>query len=231
MGEAECNLKSLTKSLEFLLLLACWCSPASPQTPEGCRAQLRHLTVPEYRQAYSTVAPEGHAKLPRRLLFSENGIEVYADTFPDGRDLFLNQVSESGVQVLLVYQDEAVRQAMIKQLREKDALPPPGMGALVDNLKYAKIHFMPDALMPGKPFAEKWHIAHLEYDQPMECMNVFQNDVHPSLGDAYDHSVWAIAQTDEIKDVRLKVDSQAIWSKALEAMLAWVKECASLVDR
>ena len=182
-------------------------------------------------KAFSTVDSSGWAKLPTRLLFSQDGIEVYADTFPDGRDLFLNQVSGTGMNVLIVYQDEAPRQAMIKQLREKHALPPSGMGALVDNLKYAKILFLPDSVISGKPLADKWHVAHLEYDQPEGCMNVFQNDVHPSLANAYDHSVSAIAYTDENRDVRMKADSQPFWSKTLQAMLAWVKECASVIDR
>lgn len=221
----------MRKPLEFVLILACLCPLASAQTPEACRAQLRHYTVPEYGVAFSTVAPPWRVKLPSRLLFSQDGIEVYAATFPDGRDRFLDSVSETGVAVLIVYQDEALRQGMIEELRVKHALPPPGMGALVDNLKYAKIHFMPDSVAPGKPFAEKWHISQLEYDQPQQCMNVFQNDVHPSLDDTYYGSVRAIAKTGEIKDARLRVDSYPVWSKALQAMLAWVKECASLVDR
>src|SRR6266478_435275 len=209
----------MRKCLKLLIILASMCFSASGQTPDACRDQLRHFTVPEYRKAFSTVDSSGRAKLPTRLLFSQDGIEVYADTFPDGRDLFLNQVSGMGMHVLIVYQDEPVRQAMIKQLREKHALPPSGMGALVDNLKYAKILFLPDSLIPGKPLPDTWHIAHLEYDQPEQCMNVFRNDVHATLGDAYDHSVRAIAYTDEIKDVRLSVDSQPLWSKTLQAMI------------
>ncbi len=238
----------MRKCLEILIILASTSFSASGQTPEACRDQLRHFSVPIYKPAFSILALGGR-KFPNTLLFSQNGIEVYADSFPapkvelpeqgmgiyennfiNGRD-FLNQVSVAGMEVLIVYQDEAVRQAMIKQLREKHALPPSGMGALVDNLKYAKILFLPDSLIPGKPLPDTWHIAHLEYDQPEQCMNVFRNDVHATLGDAYDHSVRAIAYTDEIKDVRLSVDSQPLWSKTLQAMIAWVKECATLVDK
>jgi hypothetical protein len=223
----------------LIALIACFCSSASAQTPESCRAQLRRFTVPEYSRAYSAVVPEGTTKLPARLLFSQDGIEVYADTFPDGRDNFLTQMSETGLKVLVVYQNEEVRQAMIKELRDKKALPPAGIGALVSNLKYAEILFMPDWLPSdlvlgnkmGNPFARQWSIRHIEYDQPKECMNVFQNDVHPSLSNAYNHSVWAISETDPVHLEKLNPDRYPLWSKALQAMLAWAKECASLVDR
>ena len=201
-------------------------SKASEKQEERCRAALDHYTVSEYGKAFSTVVASGWVKLPSRLLFSEDGIEVYADTAPDSGLPFLERVSEQGIRVLIVYQDEAVRRAMIKELREGHALPPPGLGALPDNLKFAKIWYLPDSLVVGKPFDEKWHIAHLEYDQPSECQNVSQNDVHPSIGDAYSHTVEAVAYTDENKDVRLDVGSQPLWSKALQAMLAWVKESA-----
>jgi hypothetical protein len=155
---------------------------------------------------------------------------------------FLDQVSLAGMEVLIVYQDEAVRQAMIKQLRDKHALPSPGTGALVDNLKFAKILFLPDKMWPDpdsfKPFAEKtWHIAHLEYDQPKECMNVFQNDIHPSSQSWYERNVYpfapaqVIAQTDETEDIRLRGDRDPLWSKAFHAMLAWVKEATALIDK
>ena len=174
-----------------------------------------------------------------RSLFSEGGIEVYADTFPDGRDTFLTQISENGLKVLVAYQDEAMRQGMIKQLRDKNALPPPGMGALVDNVKYAEILVMPEWLPSdlvlgskmGNPFSRKWSIWHLEYDQPKPCMNVFQNDVHPSLYNAYSSSVWAIAETDPIHAKKLNPDSFPLWSKALQSMLAWAEQCVTLVDR
>ena len=185
------------------------------------------------------VDKSGWAKLPSRLLFSQDGLEVYANTFPNGRADFLTQISENGLEVLIVYQDEAVRQGMIKQLREDHALPPPGMGALADNLKYAVIHFMPEWLPSdlnlgnkmGNPFARKWSVWHIEYDQPSQCQNVIQNDVHPSLFNPYPATVEAIAETNPNKNARLPPNRFAIWSKSLEAMLAWAKESASLVDR
>jgi hypothetical protein len=214
----------------ILLFFLC-CGSVSAQTPEACHAQLRHFTVQEYGKAFSAVPGKGGwAKLPSRLLFSEGGIEVYAGTFPDGRNIFREEIGESGAEVLVVYQGEAPRQAMIKQLREGNALPSPGMGALVTNLKYAKISFVPDREIRGKPFEEKWHISHLEYDEPQACLNVFQNDNHPTIFNPYSRSVWEVAATDSNKDVRLPIDRFPIWTKSLAAMLAWVKECSRLVD-
>jgi hypothetical protein len=212
------------KSLKSLTVLVCLCSPAFAQTPKTCQDQLQHFTVPEYAKAFSTVAgSDGWAKLPSRLLFSENGIEVYADTFPNGRADFLTQVSESGLEVLVVYQDETVRQATIRELRER-----PGEGILVDNLrhanidslKYAKITFMPKWLPSdlilrnkmGNPFEREWFVGRVEYDQP--C---------PSLIE--------IAETDPVHVVKLRIDSQPLWVKAFQAMFAWAKECVKLVDR
>jgi hypothetical protein len=227
------------KAFGSLLVLACLSFSASAQTQDACREQLRHFAVPEYPPAFSTVAPGGKAKLPTRLLSSQGGIEVYANTFPTGRDTFVTQISETGLKVLVVYQDEPMRQAMIKELRDKNALPPRGMGALVDNLKYAEILFMPDWLPSdlasgnkmGLPFERKWSIRHIEYDQPKSCMNVFQNDVHPTPFNAYAASVSTISETDPIHLVKINPDDFPLWAKALQAMLAWAKECVSLVDR
>jgi hypothetical protein len=228
----------MRKTLGFSLILAFSCLPVSAQTAEACRAQLRHLTVPEYPRAFSVLARDGKAKLPSRLLFSDGGIEVYADTFPDGRDDFLTQISSNGLKVLIVYQDEAVRQSMVKQLRQGDALPPSGTGALVENLKYAEVLFtpewLPSDLAPGNkmgnPFSREWSIWHVEYDQPQQCMNVFQNDVHPTLYNAYSSSTQIIAETDPIHIKKLSPNRFPIWTKALQAMLTWAKRCVALVD-
>lgn len=228
------------KTVGSLLVLACLCLPASAQqTPEACRAQLRHFTVPEYPRAFSYVVPTGWVKLPSRLLISQNGIEVYANTFPDSSDLFLNQISATGMEVLVVYQDETVRQATISQLREKHLLPPAGMGALVENLKYAKILFTPKWLPSdlvlgnkmGNPFDREWQVGHIEYDQPSQCLNVFQNDNHPTLFNAYTSSTSIITETNPPwTNQRLPVDASPLWTKSLKAMLAWTKECLKLVD-
>jgi hypothetical protein len=76
--------------------------------------------------------------------------------------------------------------------------------------------------IPGKPFEEKWHISHLEYDEPQACLNVFQNDNHTTIFNPYSRSVWEVAATDSNKDVRLPIDRFPIWTKSLAAMLAGV---------
>lgn len=232
---------NMGRTLGSLLAFACFCVPAFSQTPEACRSQLRHYTVPEYAKAFSWKPSSNRlVTLPGRFLFSEGGVEVYADTFPDGRNDFLTQISQNGLKVLMVYQEEPARQAMIEQLRDKRVLPPPGMGALVSNLKYAEVLFMPRWLPSdlvlgnkmGNPFDREWQVAHIEYDQPKQCMNVFQNDVHPSLYDAYSTSVWIIAETNPPWiNQKLPADRFPIWSKALQGMLAWAKQSVALVDR
>lgn len=229
----------MSRTLGSVLAFACLCLPAFAQTLEACRSQLRHYTVREYAKAFSWKPSSNRSvTLPGRLLFSEGGVEVYADTFPDGRNDFLTQISQNGLKVLIVYQDEAARQAMIKELG--DVLPPPGMGALVSNLKYAEVLFMPRWLPSdlvvgnkmGNPLDREWQVAHIEYDQPKQCMNVFQNDVHPTLYNAYASSIWIITETNPPwVNQGLPVDHFPIWSKALQAMLAWAKQSVAPVDR
>ncbi len=119
-------------------------SNTAEEHEEKCHAALQHYAVAEYGQAFSNVVASGAVRLPSRLLFSEDGIEVYADTFPNGRADFRTQLTENGLQVLLVYQDESVRQAMIQQLRQtKYALPTGVMSKLVYMPAYAGAPIMP----------------------------------------------------------------------------------------
>ena len=135
------------------------------------------------------------------------------------------------MKVLVVYRDDVVRQAMIKQLRDKHVLPPPGLGALPDNLKYAVIRFTPKSLVVGKPSEEKWQVGHLEYDQPQECLNAFQNDIHPTPYNAYASATSIIVETNPDSTITgLFPDTFPLWKKSLSAMLDWIKECAFLVD-
>lgn len=93
--------------MKFLVMLACLCPTVSAQTAK-CRAQLQH---------YSVAEEQGSTYL---FLFSENGTEVYADTRYTGMDSISYQVSVYGMNLLIVYQSETARQAMIQQLlREK----------------------------------------------------------------------------------------------------------------
>lgn len=226
----------MSRFLCALSLALLYLSATSAQTPEKCRSQLQHFTVPTIDESRTTFLPRAFSfrskpvKLPDRLLFSDNGVEVYANTYPDGRDYFAKQIQTDGLGVLIIYQSEAARQAVIKELRDKRMLPPPGFGALPDNLKYAEIHFYTDTLLSENPFAEKWHITRLDYYQPHACYNVFQYDLHATLGNASRHGVDEVAYTDEIKGVRMSIDNP-LWSRALQAMLLWVKQCIELTDK
>jgi hypothetical protein len=224
------------------LLFAGICLPALGQTPEACRSQLRHFTVPDYPETFSAVTTTGRVHLPSRLLFSQDGIEVYADTWPNGRDRFLTQLSEHGMTVLIVYQDEAERRGIIDRLRP--ALPRSGMTASIDNLKYAKIHFYPKWLPSdlvlgnkmGNPLDREWFVQHIEYDQPAQCPNIFQNGVEPpsynsTLIVATDYATHWPCEASNCLPKGPSVDEYPLWSKAFQAMLAWVKKCVALVDR
>lgn len=227
----------MRKAVKMLFILASGCIAALGQTPAACEAQLHHFSVPKYtpllhvRESYRKAA----ADLASRFLFAENGIEVYSglgyNAFNDPDSFLLPGNVSSQERVLIVYQEEVARQAQIKRLRVSDILPPLGFGALVTNLKYVEVVFQPYSFVEGDPFAEKWHIASITYYQPRQCQNVFQNDNHPTLGNAYTGTVNKIAYTDETKDVRLPLEEFPLYARALRAVLVWMQQCARLYGK
>jgi hypothetical protein len=227
------NKLSAIMVIECLTILAGAFPAAFGQTRAACEAQLRHLTVRDYAPILKRVLPPNgpygsglprpvYVKSPPRLLFSQAGAEVYAvlpEIF-DGPSFYLGDATLD-VSVLIVFQDEDARQAKIDQLRNSGVMPPPGFGALITNLKYEKVVFRPSGIVKGNSLADYWHISHVEFDQPADCDNVFQNDVHPSIGDAYSHTVDQIAYTDESKDAHLSLHRFNL-SEALRAELGWI---------
>jgi hypothetical protein len=89
--------------------LNCLLRPSDQQI-DACRAALQHYTVPEYQ----TRASVKRVALPIRHLFSQDGIDVYADADIPGSNK-ITSVSWSGTDVLMVYQDESVRQRVIAE--------------------------------------------------------------------------------------------------------------------
>ena len=194
--------------------LNCLLRPSDQQI-DACRAALQHYTVPEYQ----TRASVKRVALPIRHLFSQDGIDVYADADIPGSNK-ITSVSWSGTDVLMVYQDESVRQRVIADLRSNNLLPTPGSGALVDNLKYAVVHFAPDQRTLRDGLAQNWHIERIEYDQPEVCRNIFQND---AVGPPFTSGTW-ITGFNLQPSKELGKDNGGMFSKALNAMLTWVKK-------
>jgi len=208
-----------------------YCTPEAPfncrikpsdEAIEACRVELRHMTVLDYSMLNSK---RNLVKIPSRLLLSQDGMEVYADTPPIGASLFLQSISLTGMKVVVVYQDEAVRQKVISGLRGGKFLPAPGVGALVDNLKYMVVTFVPDEVILNKPFEEKWYIKAFEYYQPKACVNIFQND---APGFPLTPGIW-ITSIPIPDGQKLRPESNPLFAKILPLMLAWVKACAPLV--
>ena len=144
---------------------------------------------------------------------------MYADADIPGSNK-ITSVSWSGTDVLMVYQDESVRQRVIADLRSNNLLPTPGSGALVDNLKYAVVHFAPDQRTLRDGLAQNWHIERIEYDQPEVCRNIFQND---AVGPPFTSGTW-ITGFNLQPSKELGKDNGGMFSKALNAMLTWVKK-------
>src|SRR5580658_9318294 len=100
--------------LSCLFAFGCICLTASAQTPDACRAAVRHLTLPPTAEF-----PEMHRKLPLspiKYLYSGDGIDFYSAIFR-----FTNYnppvSAPYDIGMVLVYQDEATRQQIISASR------------------------------------------------------------------------------------------------------------------
>src|SRR5438874_2996206 len=123
----------MRKALESLLILTFLSSPATAQT-DACRADVRNLKLPG-RAFMDDVL--GLSQPPVVFLFSQDGVDVYSSTdframqaFEIGGIPFANAFT-----VILVYQDERIRQQKIESLRK--VYP----DASLENLKFATWRF------------------------------------------------------------------------------------------
>src|SRR5258708_9399929 len=127
----------MRKTFESLLILMFLSFPATAQTTDDCRADVRHLKLPEHAFIDDVL---GLAQPPLVFLFSQDGVDVYSATHFKAMQVF----QKSGMPlanaftVILVYQDEQVRQEKIEYVRK--SFPYASLNNL-DNLKFATFRF------------------------------------------------------------------------------------------
>src|ERR1700691_4769358 len=100
----------MRKSLKALLVLACLCLPATAQTTDTCRAELRHLTLPS-----TAKANDGNGETPLDFLFTDHGADIYA-AIPSSEPNYMTWIVNHGMRLIIVYQDEQARQQAMHNL-------------------------------------------------------------------------------------------------------------------
>ena len=168
-----------------LLILACLWFPASPQTPEACRAAVQHLTLPPTAQI-----DDGNGETPLEVLFSDHGADIYSaipSSEPNGITWFIS----NGIRVIVVYQDEEARQSAIHNLIQPNVVahiaPGSSPHGTLDKLKFAVVHlgvgsskdksdeaYVREHHSPQESYLHElitsgWHIEGIQYYEPESC--------------------------------------------------------------
>jgi hypothetical protein len=180
------------KTFEFLVLVSFW-FPAHAQTREACQSAVKHLTLPPTVE-YPAMHP-GIPLSPIEFLYSSRGIDAYAVVFNGVPNYYpVTGQSPNNVSLILVYQDEEVRQQMIGTLRDahlairqSDATAPS-----LDNFKFATVH----CVLGGKEFLStgKCVANDIQYYKPQACIVV------PQAKDFSDLSVLAASGAHNYRD-------------------------------
>jgi hypothetical protein len=150
-------------TLKSILVLVCLCLPTYAQTPEACRAAVEHLTLPT--TAELAIMHPGLPLSPVEFLYSSKGIDFYSAIFTP-TNYFPPAGSSHEISLILVYQDEAVRQQMIGSLRAAALAirTSDGTEPSLDNFKFAVINCVDDGkefLSTGKCVARTYCITQL----------------------------------------------------------------------
>jgi hypothetical protein len=161
--------------LESLLVLTLLSLPASAQTTDTCREDVRHLKLPEHAIIDDVL---GLSQPPLVFLFSQDGVDVYSATdfkamqmFQKGGIPFANAFT-----VILVYQDEQVRQKKIESLRKANPYDP------LENLKFATWRFELTPVWDDNVLKRKWLVAGMAYFKPVSCEPLESRMPASSLG-------------------------------------------------
>lgn len=153
----------MRKTFECLLILTCFCLPASAKTSDACGAAMQHLTVPEYADIN-----DGVGQRPLQFLFSESGDDIYIAT-PSNTPNYGNWLTRNGIRIIVVYQNEQARQQAIANIRRSNNIT--GPYPALEKLKFAVVRLMPEAGFDaeGNVPATKWSIEDIQYYAPDAC--------------------------------------------------------------
>jgi len=155
-------LAALSQTFVSLLILTLLSFPATAQTTDTCRADVRHLKLPEHGLIDDVL---GLNQPPLVFLFSQDGVDVYSATDFKAMQVF----QKSGISfadaftVILVYQDEQIRQWKIEALRKTYPYAP------LENLKFATWRFELTPVWDENVLKRKWLVAGIAYFKPVSC--------------------------------------------------------------
>jgi hypothetical protein len=114
---------------------------------------------------------------------SMDGVDVYSAT-PWNELRYVDPTLQDGMKVILVYQDEGVRQRKISSLRESVRLGDwlvPLRHAPLANLKFSVVHFEWTAMWVHDVLTRKWLVADVEYFEPEACIPLSPKPEHWQL--------------------------------------------------
>ena len=239
------------KTLKSLLVLACSCFPASAQTTEACRAELRHLTLPSTAQI-----DDGNGETPLEFLFSDHGADIYS-AIPSSEPNYVTWFVSHGIRFIVDYQDEQARQQAIHNLSQPNVVAHVMIGSSphgsLDKLKFAVVHLglgssrdkLDEAYIREKHPAKEayyhelttagWHIEDVKYFEPQACethtpSNLCLNKsgqmvpcVLPGLHASGVNSNW-ITDLNVPHDKKLEPYDDPQFVKTIEAMRTKLKE-------
>lgn len=149
--------------LRNLLIIVCLSLPCFGQITDACRADLKHLKLPEKAMIDDELIPL--TSTPLRFLFSKDGVDAYSATnFEVMKALRrIGQAMPNAFTVILVYQDESVRRRKIESLRRW-----PG-GSRLENLKFSTWRFEPTPVWVEDVLMRQWLITGMAYFKPVNC--------------------------------------------------------------
>jgi hypothetical protein len=152
----------MRKILKCFVIFALLCLPTAAQTTDACRADVRNLKLPGHAFIDDVV---GLSQPPIVFLFSQDGVDVYSATdfkamqaFERGGIPFANAFT-----VILVYQDERIRQQKIESLRKTYPAAP------LENMKFATWRFELTPVWDDNVLKRKWLVAGMAYFKPVSC--------------------------------------------------------------
>lgn len=160
--------KNWAEAFGPLFIIAFLCTPVSAQTTNACRADLKHLTLPASAQVN-----DGDELTPLKFLFSKDGDDIYS-AIPSGRSHNLTWISNHGIRVIIVYQDEQARQKTINILRQPGVMAGIyGPHAPLENLKFAVVHLVQEGdVIVGDEhqiLTGSWAVKGISCFEPQAC--------------------------------------------------------------
>jgi hypothetical protein len=144
-------------------LALCWFCLPRCGAGATCQEDVKHMNPPKRASIDEVLGLSGP---PLELFFSRNGIDVYSATdFYAIRELRRGGLSDSNaVTVLLIYQDEEIRQRTIESLKDQ-----PVSKERLKSLKFSTWRFELKPMWVNDVLTRKWVVTGTAYFEPSSC--------------------------------------------------------------